>query len=285
VVVSIWVKWLLDNLADCVAGGLQCQLSSRSLMDRTHYRQKLLATLTSVTTLIVGSLPLLAATHVPPKEHAEIVSAVSEPNTESRVSPIRKSHSEELIAQQSSFTSFFEEGRLRSEDRLRLQRPPDPAIPVAQKSNFWQPVIFSTGGCSFWLPPGILSEETVLLDTSVGKLGFRTLASNSDNARYVAAYAERLTRSQLEDPQALLRAIRNKVAPTDEFQLKTDTPIALNKYPGREMTLLSAKETITFRAYLVEQRVYILGARYPNASALSRQVAGFLNSFQLLQRS
>lgn len=243
----------------------------------------MLGTLTGVATLIVGSLPLLAATPVPSKGHTGLVSAISKLNTESRVAPIRKSNSEQLIAQQSSFTSFFEEGRVRSEDRLRLQQPPDPALPVAQKSNFWQPVIFSAGGCSFWLPPGILSEETVLLDTSVGRLSFRTLASNSDNARYVAAYAEQLTKSQVENPQALLRAIRDKVAPVDKFQLKSDTPITLNKYPGRELTLQSAKEIITFRAYLVEQRVYILGAKYPNASTLSKRVAGFLNSFQLLR--
>lgn len=252
-------------------------------MAQTHYRQQMLATLTGVAILIVGSLPLLAATDIPSKNRTGLVSATSKLNTRSRVSPIRTFNSEEIIAQQSSFTSFFEEGRLRSEDRLRLQQPPDSAIPVKQKSNFWQPVIFTAGGCSFWLPPGILSEETVLLDTSAGKLSFRTLASNSDNARYVAAYAEQLTKSQLENPQALLSAIRNKVAPADKFQLKSDTPIALNKYPGRELTLQSAKEIITFRAYLVEQRVYVLGARYPNASDLSRRVAGFLNSFQLLR--
>lgn len=247
----------------------------------SHYRQQFVATLIGVAILTQGWLPLRATTHIP-GIHAEPASAKSEAHLGGRVAPGRESGLEGLLAQQGDFASFFEEGRLSSEDRLRMQRPPNPAITVDKESKYWQYVIFRAGDCSFWMPPGIMSEENVVLNTGVGKLRFRTLASNSDNARYVTAYAEQLTKSQLENPAALLRAIRDRVAPAGKFQLKSDRPITLNTYRGRELSLQSAKETITFRAYLVEDRLYTLGARYPNANSLSRQVAGFLNSFQLL---
>lgn len=189
---------------------------------------------------------------------------------------------EGAIAQVSDFNNFFEEGRLPSENRLRLQRPLSPQITVDKESKYWQYVIFRAGNCSFWMPPGAMSAENVVLNTDVGKLSFRTLASNADNSRYVAAYAEQLTQSQLANPELLLRAIRDKVAPSGKFQLKSERPLALSTYPGRELTLQSADETITFRTYLVQKRLYALGAKYRNASSVSKQVAAFLNSFQLL---
>lgn len=180
------------------------------------------------------------------------------------------------------FSNFFESGRLRSEDRIIFRAPPDDTIPVSERSRSWQYVVFQAGGFSFWMPPGILTEETVTLNTSVGTLSFRTLASNGEDRRYVVAYAEKLTPAQLESPKVLLTAIREKVAPANQFQLKEERKISINEYPGRELTLENEEEVITFRAYLVKDKVYVLGAHEPRAKRLPKQVRAFLNAFQLL---
>lgn len=256
-------------------------------MNGSHFRQQIVATLIGVVTLTLGYLPLQVANDISRKLHAEPASAESKSNFRDGVAPAKKSGLEGAITQQSNFAgsdfnNFFEEGRLPSEDRLGMQHPPSPQIIVDKESKYWQYMIFRAGNCAFWMPPGVMSAENVVLNTDVGKLSFRTLAANADNSRYVAAYAEQLTRSQLANPEVLLRAIRDKVAPSRKFQLKSERAISLSTYPGRELTLQSADETITFRAYLVQKRLYALGVKHRNASSVSKQVAAFLNSFQLL---
>ncbi|WP_239005451.1 hypothetical protein [Gloeothece citriformis] len=181
--------------------------------------------------------------------------------------------------------SFFETGRLSSQDRLLFQRPPSDVIPVRSESNAWQFIIFREGNSSFWMPPGVLTQETVSLDTPLGEVNFRTLASNTDDRRYVAAYADSLTSEQLQDPLVLLTAIRDKVAPPNEFELKQERSITINDFPGRELTFENAEEIITMRVYLVNQKVYALGVRYPKSNPLPRQTRAFLNAFALLEGS
>jgi hypothetical protein len=194
------------------------------------------------------------------------------------------------VAQQSiptsrDLSSFFETGRLRSQDRILFQKPPDDVIPVREKSNSWQFIIFRAGGFSFWMPPGVLTEEKVVLETTVGQLNFRTLASNSESGRYVVGYAESLSEEQVKNPQVLLEAISKKAAPSDEFKLKEKRSVKLDSYPGQELTFEGADESITIRVYLVEQRVYAIGVRHPKDQPEPRKTRAFLNALELLSRS
>ena len=109
--------------------------------------------------------------------------------------------------------SFFESGRLTSEDRLSFQNPPDGVIPLRNQSNSWQFIVFRQGGVSFWMPPGILTEDEVLLATTLGDISFRSLASHRDNQEYIAAYAEGLTDEQIENIDVLLEAIKEEIPP------------------------------------------------------------------------
>jgi hypothetical protein len=187
-----------------------------------------------------------------------------------------------LLSQQSNFTSFFEEGRLLNENRLRRQ-PPDPTIPVAQDSQFWQPIFFRAGGFSFWMPPGTLSEDRVMLPTQFGKVSFRTLAANAETSRYVVGYAEQLTPEQLKNPQFLLVAIANKVVPSPKFTVVRNRSITQAGVQGRELTYQSATEVIVFRAFLRQNTGYVIGARSPKSAGVpSRQTTIFLNSFEFL---
>lgn len=187
-----------------------------------------------------------------------------------------------LLAQQSNFSSFFEEGRLLNENQLRRQ-PPDPTLPVDQNSQFWQPIIFRSGGFSFWMPPGTLSQETVVLPTRFGDVSFRAVAANSANSRYVVGYAEQLTSEQLKNPQFMLVAIANKVVPPSNFKLVNNQSVTQGGVQGRELTYQSATEVIVFRAFIRGKSGYVIGARSPKSGgAPPRQTTLFLNSFEFL---
>jgi hypothetical protein len=187
-----------------------------------------------------------------------------------------------LIAQQSNFSSFFEEGRLLNENQLRRQ-PPDPTLPVDQNSQFWQPIIFRSGGFSFWMPPGTLSQETVVLPTRFGDVSFRAVAANSGNSRYVVGYAEQLTSEQLKNPQFMLVAIANKVVPSSNFTLVSNQSVTQGGVQGRELTYQSATEVIVFRAFIRGKIGYVIGARSPKSGGVPpRQTTLFLNSFEFL---
>lgn len=187
-----------------------------------------------------------------------------------------------LLAQQSNFSSFFEDGRLLSENQLRRQ-PPDPTLPVDQNSQFWQPIVFRSGGFSFWMPPGTLSQETVVLPTRFGNVSFRAVAANSANSRYVVGYAEQLTPEQLKNPQFMLVAIANKVVPSQKFTLVRNQAITQAGVQGRELTYQSDTEVIVFRAFLRQNTGYVIGARSPKSEGIPpRQTTIFLNSFEFL---
>ncbi|WP_323293408.1 hypothetical protein [Crocosphaera sp. XPORK-15E] len=209
--------------------------------------------------------------------------------------PLTPAHSSSInpaieVAQQTpsinrEVRNFFETGRVNSQDRILFQRPPSGVIPVREQSNSWQFVIFKEGGVSFWMPPGILTQETVVLDTKLGEISFRTLASNAEDRRYIAAYAEGLTAEQIKDGEALLQAIRDKVTPENEFKLIRQRAITLDKYPGQELNFESENEMITFRIYLARNRIYTLGIRYPKSSPQTTTTRAFLNALELLQES
>ncbi len=185
-----------------------------------------------------------------------------------------------LIAQQNNFSSFFEDGRLRSENQLR--RPADPTIPVSPSSTAWQFIIFEQGNVSFWMPPGTLKQGSTVLNTSVGTLDFRTLSSNSATGLYVAAYAAQPSTLQLRNPLLLLDAMRERVAPSSQFTLESERNLTLNGNPGRELIYTSKTEQVAFRAYLINQQIYAWGVRYPIGASNSRSVTAFLNSFSML---
>ena len=178
--------------------------------------------------------------------------------------------------------SFFESGRLTSEDRLSFQNPPDGGIPLRNQSNSWQFIVFRQGGVSFWMPPGILTEDEVLLATTLGDISFRSLASHRDNQEYIAAYAEGLTDEQIENIDVLLEAIKEEIPPGKGFQLTQQRAIFLDKNVGKELTFSNQEEIITLRLYLVKNRLYALGVRYPKSLTDTRSSRSFLNGLELL---
>lgn len=230
--------------------------------------------------------PILMGAVLVPVTLAETVSAKTAslrlPPVNSEVQVVPTLRSPILLAQQSNFSSFFEEGRLLNENQLRRQ-PPDPTLPVDQNSQFWQPIIFRSGGFSFWMPPGTLTQETVVLPTQFGNVSFRAVAANSANSRYVVGYAEQLTSEQLRNPQFMLVAIANRVVPSQKFTIVRNQAVTQGGVQGRELTYQSDTEVIVFRAFLRGSSGYVIGARSPKSAGVPpRQTIIFLNSFEFL---
>lgn len=181
--------------------------------------------------------------------------------------------------------SFFETGRLSSEDRLMFRRPPSGVIPPRENSQSWQFIVFKEGNVSFWMPPGALTQESITLNSELGDLTFQTMSSRSEDRNFVAAYLPSLTEEQIKRPQAILQAIQDKVSPNKEFKLINRQSITLNDFPGVELTFEGKIDNIMVRAYLVRDKVYVLGVRYPKENPQERQNRAFLNALQLLPSS
>lgn len=179
------------------------------------------------------------------------------------------------------FNTFFQEGQPRSQDTLILTPKQKPALPVTPNSQFWQYLVFRSAGLSLWMPPGTLSEENIVLNTASGSINFRAIAANAKDGRYVAGYAPNLTPTQLADPDKLFKAISEQIS-AGKFATKQNRALTWQERSGREVMLQSNSETIVFRVFLSEQKAYALGVRYPGLKPPSREVNGYLSSFQFL---
>jgi hypothetical protein len=135
------------------------------------------------------------------------------------------------------------------------------------------------------MPPGVLAQEYVTLGTTLGDLTFRTLSYRSSDRNFTVAYLPSLTEEQREDPEVLLKAIQEKVAPEDEFELTNTRSIKIDDFPGIELTFTGERDMIQLRTYLVAQKVYVIGVRYPKDKPEERQNRAFLNALQLLPPS
>ncbi|HEY9641458.1 MAG TPA: hypothetical protein V6C57_13305 [Coleofasciculaceae cyanobacterium] len=178
---------------------------------------------------------------------------------------------------------FFDEGQEQLEreiNRLQQQQP-NLTLPVEPSpQQQWQPLVSRAGGFAVWMPPGTMTEETKILETSIGTLKFDVLASNLDAERYVAAYAP--YEGEDQDADTILTALNDAIASRTKFNVKSNRAISLGNYSGRELILASSDQQITLRTYLVQRQLYVLGASGSDSHD-NAKIATFFNSFQLLK--
>jgi hypothetical protein len=186
---------------------------------------------------------------------------------------------------------FFEQGDRQLEEeinQLQQQRttPPDPLLridPGAEQR--WQPLLLRQAGIAVWLPAGIMTNDVKTLETAAGPLRFQSITSNMGEARFVVAYVEQVSATQVQNPPALYAAVRDAIVRETGGQLKTDRAVAMDGNSGREITLQSGNQITTFRVLLVGQRLYLLATTQNRNSAESSSTATtFFNSLQLLER-
>lgn len=180
---------------------------------------------------------------------------------------------------------FFEQGREQFDQEIQRfqQQEPKPTLSVETATLKWQPVISKAGGFAVWMPLGTMTTETRTLKTKLHTLNFQVTASNLPSSRFVAAYANHPGSESMKNSEAILEATKAAIVNKTGFKVKSDRPLSLNAYPGRELTLQNANETIIFRIYLGRQRLYILASSQQDNESLSQEVTTFLNSFQLLK--
>lgn len=178
---------------------------------------------------------------------------------------------------------FFGEGREQFEEEIqRLEKKrPDSILTIETADLKWQNFIFREGGFTIWMPQGTITEETEVVETAFGKLEFKVFATHPPDARFAIAYSENLPPEELENPQEILAKVSDRLIKVEGFELISDRSFNLKDYPGRELVLQSLEEKISFRIYLANRRLYVLGASQPISAELSRSVLAFFDSFEL----
>ncbi len=190
--------------------------------------------------------------------------------------------------------SFFRDGQLQMDQEIqRLQQQPSPQpsqdiehpsqlLTIDQGQLQWQKSIFREAGFSVWMPEGIQSEETEAVDTSIGNLSFEVFATHPKTARFIAAYSGKLDGTQVTNPQTILSAVQDGIITKRNFQLISQQNVSFGQYPGKQLSMQNGEETITFRMYLINQRVYVLAVGQKNSAGTSQDVMNFFDSFRLL---
>lgn len=182
---------------------------------------------------------------------------------------------------------FFEQGQQQLDEEIReLQKPStqnSPLLTIEENSQKWQPLLIKAGGFSLWAPLGVLSQEIKTLSTPQETFNFQVLAIQSGPSRFVAAFTQSLTPSQLQEPDLLLTRVGDAIKKGSPFQIKRDREFSLSGYPGRELTLNQGNETIILRLSLINQRLYVLGVSQSGGVTLSPAAIAFFNSFHLLK--
>ncbi len=178
---------------------------------------------------------------------------------------------------------FFDKGRLQMEQEIKQleQQNPQPILTIESGQIQWQNIIFKEGGFSIWMPAGTMTEETEIIETEKGKIKFKVFASHPASARFVVAYSEILNSQQLANKQNILPNFQKKIVDVTGFELSSDRSYNLGDIPGREFILKNDTETITFRIYLVGQRLHIIGAsEIEKDNQIAGAVVTFLDSFK-----
>jgi hypothetical protein len=188
--------------------------------------------------------------------------------------------------------SFFRDGQQMIEQEIqRLERQnssepsnrPSSPLTIDSRELQWQKFIFRDGGFSLWMPEGMQSEETVMLDTNAGEIAFKVFATHPKPYRFLAAYSNSLDPDRVQNPETLLNSIRDGIIAETNFKLKSDRAITWQQYSGKQLNLQGEDETITYKVYLIEQRIYLLAVGQKNTEEISSEAVNFFDSFRLLE--
>jgi hypothetical protein len=250
-------------------------------MKRIHQCRWLIPVLSGVIVGLGVSIPAIAKTQLAADIPANLRSTLQRSNIRS----IQYRQLEQVIAQFGrGLPDFFEQGDRQFEREVdRLNQPQtDPNLTIQSTGEQWRPIVSQAGKFSIWLPPGVMSEETKTLAIAAQSMTFNVVASQAEGARFVVAYGDLPTNQPLSD-QAVFTALRDGVIAQTKFKVVNEKPITLGDWAGQEWQMSQANETITYRVYRVQQRVYLLAAKQPGTIANQpNSIDTFFRSFKLL---
>lgn len=188
--------------------------------------------------------------------------------------------------------TFFKDGQqLMDREIQRLQQQsesnnvehPSQLLTIDTEQLRWQKFIFQDGDFSVWIPQGIQSSEEVSINLENTNLSFEVLASHPQNHRFVAAYSNGLNPSQTTNKEQLLAQVQQGIINKTNFTLITDKNITFKTYMGKELIMRNEDELISFRVYLINNRIYVLAAASLNQTEVNSEIIDvFFDSFRLL---
>lgn len=187
--------------------------------------------------------------------------------------------------------TFFRDGQqLMDQEIQRLQQQshasevehPSQLLTIDSGQLRWQKFLFQDANFSVWMPQGIQSSETIMISLGENNLSFEVLSSHPQNYRFVAAYSEGLNSEQIADSEQLLIKVRDGIVKETNFTLLTDKDITWEQYMGKELMMKDEDELISFRVYLIDNRVYVLAVgQNNNIDTVSDNVVSFFDSFRI----
>ncbi len=81
----------------------------------------------------------------------------------------------------------------------------------------------------------------------------------------------------------MLEAVKQGILEKTDFQLIQENSIQFSQYQGQELIMQGEDEVITFRVYLIKNRVYVLAVGQQNNGSLTEEeITSYFDSFRLL---
>jgi len=140
------------------------------------------------------------------------------------------------------------------------------------------------------MSPRVLKETTQSIDTpAAGKITFYVFLGEQGNEEFAVSYGDYPeTIIKKIDPQIILDGARNGMVRNINGKLISETKIALEGNPGRELlidVLAGGGREITFKArlFLVKNRLYQIMWVAPKGKASVVEMDAFLQSLKLLK--
>jgi hypothetical protein len=149
----------------------------------------------------------------------------------------------------------------------------------------WKEFSSSEGRFSV-LMPGTPSEKTSKVNTEVGPVDMFSFRVTQEDSGYDVNYNDYPDAVvEASDAGSMLDGARDGIVSSLQGKLLTEFIISLDGYPGRDIRVEGpdGEHTVRTRLYLVDNRLYQLTVVTPKEDSFSKDVAKFLDSFELLE--
>lgn len=182
---------------------------------------------------------------------------------------------------------FFEEGGDLLDREIQRQNqlpnPEEDLLRIEDTSSGWMQVTSAEGGFVVLMPgTPIQQPQPDILATESANLSTLKMTLQTDEVSFIVAYADYPRSIDLDAPQALLTQIGSALATKLGNPLREEREIVWDDYPGREISFQSPSEISTFRLYLLDRRLYILGVQQSSLNPTSDNITRFFDSFQVI---
>lgn len=179
---------------------------------------------------------------------------------------------------------FYDEGRrqLNREIERLNDKKPDHLLSIDETAFQWQEFTLSDGKFKIQFP-GVPETRSESLSSQADSLEFQGLVLNLMTVSFVAGTLNYPISNVPVDPETVLADVQAQLLEDLQAQAVEERSITLETYPGKELKVNQADETLIFRIYWVDQRLYLLGTRHQSQTNEPEAISQFLNSFQMIQ--